>query len=70
MEHNLTEEPCKITGNPTIEVNEKGIKVISEDKEYIFVSSTDGALIAPAVGFVKYYESNAIADYSMSGMLL
>ena len=64
------ESPCRITGNPALEVGEKGIQVISEDKEYIFASSTDGALIAPAIGFEKYYESNAMADYSMSGMLL
>lgn len=64
------ESPCRITGNPALEVGEKGIQVISGDKEYIFASSAEDALIAPAVGFEKYYEPDAMADYSMSGMLL
>lgn len=64
------ESTCRITGNPALEVSKKGIQVISEDKEYTFASSAEGARISPAAGFEKYYDPGAMADHSMSGMLL
>lgn len=64
------ENPCEVTGDPSLEVSEKGIQVITEGKEYLFASSVEGARTSPAIGFEKYYVHNAMADHSMSGMLL